>query len=96
MHASTRCLVCASGLLLAGSGGCDLTRGLKGPLQEAVSVIDKGIRTIDENSAQWQTALREVSQGLPDELNATIRNEASTLAQRSIAAEVVRVDSVLA
>lgn len=86
MHANTPFLVCASGLLLVGSGGCDLARGVKGPLQEAVSVIDGGIRTIDENSAQWQTALREVSQGLPDELNASIRNEAATLAQRSIAA----------
>ena len=62
-----------------------LTRVGEGPVREALTVVDAGIRTIDENSAQWQTALRQVSDQLPSELNATLRNEAATLAQRSIA-----------
>jgi len=55
------------------------------PIQEAVKVIDNGIRDIGQNSASWQAILQRVANQLPQEISETIRVDAQSLANRSIA-----------
>ena len=54
-------------------------------VDRAVSEIDRGIDVISNDSTKWQSTLKQVSEKLPADLQATIRNEMSSLVQRSIA-----------
>ncbi|HYX71857.1 MAG TPA: hypothetical protein VE732_03745 [Nitrososphaera sp.] len=64
--------------------GCGLGK-VKDSVDNAVSVIDEGITTIDQDSTKWQATIQEISDKLPKDIQSTIRNEMDQLVARSIA-----------
>lgn len=72
------------GLVVAVSG-CNVLNG-SNSIDQAINVIDRGIDDINTGSADWQTVLERVANDLPEDISATIRNDAQNLATRSIAA----------
>jgi hypothetical protein len=67
-------------------GGCATFKRLFGEqVPTALQIVDQGIATIDANSAQWQTALRQVADQLPADAASLVRVEAQNLATRSVA-----------
>jgi hypothetical protein len=71
-------LIGLSVALLTSCGSCD-------SIDEAISVIDRGIEDITSESASWQTVLQRVAANLPKDISNTIRQDAQQLASRSIA-----------
>jgi len=65
-------------VLLTSCGSCD-------SIDEAISVIDRGIEDITSESSSWQTVLQRVAMNLPNDISNTIRQDAQQLASRSIA-----------
>lgn len=53
-------------------------------VNEANRVIDNAIADLNRNSANWQNILQGISQNLPDDIAEIVREEAQTLATRSI------------
>lgn len=76
--------IVAIGLVVAFSG-CIFTDELDS-IDRATNVIDRGIDDINTGSADWQTVLERVANDLPEDISATIRNDAQNLATRSVAA----------
>lgn len=74
-------LVAALTLTLTGCGIGQVADAVK----EATNVIDNGIRDISANSSAWQVILQRVAAELPKEISETIRLDAQSLANRSIA-----------
>ena len=64
--------------------GCIFTDELDS-IDRAINVIDRGIYDINTGSANWRTVLERVANDLPEDISATIRNDAQSLATRSIA-----------
>ena len=81
--------IVASAALACAGVSCDIGSTLKRGVdvaQKAVEVIDRGIVDIQADQGNWQLILQRVASDLPQELQSTIRTEATQLAQRSIAA----------
>lgn len=75
-------------LLLPLCSGC-------GAVTEAVSVLDKAINALEQESANWRKVLEETRDQLTDAAQSTIRNEVSDVLSRSIAASGTEVKCVL-
>lgn len=72
------------GLVVAVSGCLDFI-DKSSSIDRAINVIDRGIDDINTGSADWQTVLERVAKDLPEDISATIRNDAQNLATRSVA-----------
>ncbi|KAB8140364.1 hypothetical protein F8S13_24355 [Chloroflexia bacterium SDU3-3] len=64
---------------------CDLTGGLSSSIDRAANIIDSGIHDIGVSSAVWQSVLQRVAEQLPKDISETVRVDAQSLANRSIA-----------
>lgn len=81
---SRRLLAAILAALCLGLGGCGLGQ-VADAVKQATDVIDNGIRDIGANSSAWQVILQRVAADLPKEVSETIRLDAQSLANRSIA-----------
>jgi hypothetical protein len=68
-------------VLVIGVSGC----GCTSTVDKAVAIIDNGIRAIQLNSDAWRSVLQTVANELPDRIDDTIKNEAQSLVNRSMA-----------
>jgi len=59
--------------------------GIKDSIDNATSVIDRGIEDITAESSSWQTVLKRVATELPQDISEVIRQDAQQLATRSVA-----------
>lgn len=64
---------------------CDLTGGISSSIDRAANIIDSGIHDIGVSSAVWQSVLQRVAEQLPKDIAETVRVDAQSLANRSIA-----------
>lgn len=71
--------------------GINIGCGLTEIASDAVTLVDRAIDTIHNDSTKWQSALQELAEDLPDEVQSTIRNEVAQLLERSIAQAGVEI-----
>lgn len=72
----------ATAALLLTSGCFD---NITSSIDKASQVIDNGIRDLNANASAWQAVLQRVADDLPKDISETIRVDAQTLVDRSIA-----------
>lgn len=71
---------------LAGCGMKDFVKGLVDrTTTKTVNILDDGIRSLDKNSADWQTVMEETRDKLIAAGQSTIANEVSNALNRSVA-----------
>jgi hypothetical protein len=76
--------------LLGGCGALGALGRLPGTIEDVtgstVATLDRAIDALERNSASWQTVLQDSMAQLTEDAQSTVRNELSTLLDRSIAA----------
>ncbi|MGC3992728.1 MAG: hypothetical protein QM779_01125 [Propionicimonas sp.] len=70
-------------LALSLTTGC--FENISSSIDQATQVIDDGIRSLNANSSAWRAILQKVADDLPEDISETIRVDAQSLVNRSIA-----------
>jgi hypothetical protein len=78
-------LALLSSIALSGCGVADGIQDLGEASKRAVNVIDNGIKTIQDESSAWRTALEKIAKDLPADVQSTIRTEVQGLLDRTTA-----------
>jgi len=71
--------------ILVLTNGCNIIKGFQTSVDDATQIVDNGIADINQNGAMWADILQRVSRELPEDVAEVIRDEAQSLATRSIA-----------
>jgi hypothetical protein len=79
-----RAVLMASIALFLPVAGCNLD--IATPVDRAVNEIDQAIAQIERDSTRWQAVLQQLAEQFPKDIQGTVRNEVTQLAQRSVAA----------
>jgi hypothetical protein len=63
------------------------SRGLNGPADQVIAILDRAIEALESESANWLQVLEETRDNLTDSAQAAIRNEVSNALTRAIATD---------